>query len=275
VNSGDREYVLGTHDEEVDRLALQHRAWRGQVLDVWRRAGFGRGQSILDLGCGAGDATLDLAAMVGAEGQVVAVDQSRRFLDLVEARARAAGIDNVRTFACDLDRDPLPSVAVDGVWDRWVASFVRDPRSLIAAVAGRLKPGGVLVIHEYFDYATWRTAPPSAEIDRFVHAVIDAWRRSGGEPNLGLHLPVWLDDAGFSVRDVQPIVESVAPGDLKWQWLAAFVESGRRRLEALGAISEAESREIGAALARAASDPRVRMMTPALLEIVAVRRPAA
>jgi SAM-dependent methyltransferase len=267
-----QEYVLGTHDEEIARLQLQHEVWRPQVLEVWHRAGFDLGQTILDIGCGSGNASLDLAAIVGPAGRVVALDKSRRFLDVVESRARAAGFSNIATFECDLDRDPLPDVVADGAWNRWALSFTTRPRDLIAKIAGRLRPGGVFVLHEYFDYATWRTSPPSAEIETFVGAVMTAWSESGGEPDLGLHLPRWLDDLGFDVQRVQPIIEAASPSEPKWRWLAAFIESGRQRLEALGAITVAQSTAIGDALTRSSADPSTRMFTPALLEIVAKRR---
>jgi SAM-dependent methyltransferase len=268
----EQEYVLGTHDEEIARLQLQHEVWRPRVLAAWRRAGFGSGQTILDIGSGSGNASLDLAALVGPAGRVVAIDKSRRFLDLVQSRAQAAGLSNISTHECDLNRDPLPKVVADGAWNRWVLSFTSRPRNLIARIGERLRPGGVFVLHEYFDYATWRTSPPSAEIEAFVRAVMATWRDSGGEPDLGLLLPQWLDDLGFDVEHVRPIIDAAGPSEPKWRWLAAFIESGRRRLESLGAIDANESRSIAAALTSLAADPRTRMFTPALLEIVATRR---
>src|SRR5438128_932191 len=44
----DREYVLGTHDEELARLGLQHRVWRPVVLDCWNRAGITVGKRVLE-----------------------------------------------------------------------------------------------------------------------------------------------------------------------------------------------------------------------------------
>ena len=46
----ERDYVLGTHDEEVERLALQNRVWRPRTLEAWRRAGFTVGQTLIDVG---------------------------------------------------------------------------------------------------------------------------------------------------------------------------------------------------------------------------------
>ena len=90
--STERDYVLGTHDEEIERLGLQHRVWQPRVSDAWRRAGFTTGQTLLDLGCGPGYATLDLAGIVGPAGRVIGIDRSRRFLGAGAARARALAL---------------------------------------------------------------------------------------------------------------------------------------------------------------------------------------
>src|SRR5262245_60894167 len=96
--SEERDYVLGTHDEEITRLALQHRAWRAQALAGWRHAGLTVGQTLLDIGCGPGYASLDLAEIVGPYGKIVAVDRSRRFLDHLESARRLRGLENIAAF---------------------------------------------------------------------------------------------------------------------------------------------------------------------------------
>src|SRR6516164_179843 len=48
----EKDYVLGTHDEEIERLGLQNRVWLSRAADAWHRAGFDHGQTLLDLGCG-------------------------------------------------------------------------------------------------------------------------------------------------------------------------------------------------------------------------------
>ena len=75
----DRDYVLGTHDEELARLGLQHRVWRPVVLDCWQTAGLTVGKRVLDVGAGPGYATVDLAEIVGPTGEVVALERSRNF----------------------------------------------------------------------------------------------------------------------------------------------------------------------------------------------------
>jgi SAM-dependent methyltransferase len=71
----EREYVLGTNDEELARLGFQHRVWGEQAFALWERAGFAPGQTILDAGCGPGFATLDLARLACISHQWMDRDQ--------------------------------------------------------------------------------------------------------------------------------------------------------------------------------------------------------
>ena len=113
--SNEKDYVLGTHDEEITRLGLQHRIWRPRASDAWRRAGFRSGQTLVDLGCGPGWAALDLADIVGPRGHVLAVDRSRRFLDALERTARERALTQLHTAELDLAEQPLPPIEADGL----------------------------------------------------------------------------------------------------------------------------------------------------------------
>jgi ubiquinone/menaquinone biosynthesis C-methylase UbiE len=117
----DNDYVLGTSDYEVRRLYLQHHAWRSYVFDGWRRARFRRGQTLLDLGCGPGAATLDLAELVGSEGRVYAVDRSRIFIEVLEASAASRGLSNITTICSDV-LDFVPTFLAEGIWSRWLGA---------------------------------------------------------------------------------------------------------------------------------------------------------
>jgi SAM-dependent methyltransferase len=267
----ERDYVLGTHDQEIERLALQHRVWRPRALDAWRRAGFTVGQTVLDVGCGPGHASLDLAEIVGPEGQVVALDRSRRFLDALEAARRQRRLDNIAAHEIDLDEEALPLVQADAAWSRWVFAFMKRPRDLLARVAAALKPGGTLVLHEYIHYATWRMTPRSAEFEEFVRTVIERWRASGGEPDIGLDLPRWLEELGFDIRSLTTIMDVVPASSFMWQWPRTFMDVGLRRLVDLGDLTEERARAITKAFADAEATPGTRMVTPAVVEIIAVR----
>lgn len=267
----ERDYILGTHDVEVERLALQHRVWRSRALDAWARAGFTAGQTILDVGSGPGEATLDLAEIVGPEGGVIAIERSRRFLETLRDRTSGRDLRQVRAFELDLDDDDLPAVAADGAWARWVFAFVKRPRALLQKVGEALRPGGRFVSHEYFDYATWRLIPRSAELEDFVRIVMTSWRLEGGEPDIGRDLAMWLPEAGFEIQSIRPIVEVIRPSDFMWQWPKAFIDSGTQRLVDLGRLSPNDAKALLDAFTRAGESPHTLLVTPAVLEIIAVR----
>jgi len=241
------------------------------MLDAWQRAGFGAGMTIADIGCGPGYATLDLAEVVGPRGRVVAIERSRRFLDALESEARRRGLANIETHERDLDADGLPSVTVDGTWCRWVAAFVTRPRDLVSGIGTIVRPGGIVVFHEYLDYAAWRLLPRSTAFEEFVRTVIDAWRAAGGEPDIGLNLPAWLAAEGFDVMETRAIVDVITPADTLWQWPAAFFDVGLRRLLNIGAITAERAAAVTAAFNAHTSQPAARMLNPVVGEIIAKR----
>jgi ubiquinone/menaquinone biosynthesis C-methylase UbiE len=266
----ERDYVLGTHDAEIERLGLQHRVWRPRALEAWRRGGVTAGQTVVDVGAGPGFATLDLAEIVGPAGRVIAVERSARFLAALDARARGLGVTNVSTIEADLlDLPPMDGVA-DALWCRWVLCFVADPRAALRKMLAMLKPGGSAIFHEYADYRSWRLAPRRLALERYVDAVMASWRATGGEPDIALDLAGWLADEGFSV-EVRPIIDAVRPSSDIWQWPASFVESGSARLAELGYLAADEAEAIRRELSDAGARPTSLMITPLVLELIARR----
>jgi SAM-dependent methyltransferase len=270
--STERDYILGTHDEEIERLGLQHRVWRPRALDAWRRAGFTLGQTILDVGCGPGYASLDLAEIVGPAGRVISMDRSRRFLDTLEAASRQRGLENIKTLEMDLSEEGPPPGEADAAWARWIFAFVKQPRHLLERVRQALRPGGVLVLHEYFDYRTWRMAPRSPEFEEFVRVVMESWRSSGGEPDIALELPTWLGELEFEISSLRPIIDIVPASNFVWEWPKAFVEVGIRRLLDLGQLTPQRGEAMLEAFARSEAQPYSLLITPGVMEIVATRR---
>jgi SAM-dependent methyltransferase len=263
------DYILGTHDQELARLGLQHRVWRSRALDGWARAGFTTGQTLLDVGCGPGYATLDLAEIVGAGGRVVAVDRSARFLDALRSAAVRHGLPNITARQIDLELDSLPASGADGAWVRWVFAFLTHPQDLLTRIAAALRLGGTIVIHEYFDYVTWAFARRSPLFEEFVQTVMRSWRAGGGEPDIGRSLIGWLEESGFQIIGLRPYIDVLTPSDFMFQWPKAFVEVGAQRLVELGELTEERAAAIREEFAVQAAAPHARMVTPAVLEIVA------
>lgn len=263
----ERDYVLGTHNEEVDRLGLQHRVWRPQVLGAFRRAGIAPGASVVDVGAGPGFAATDLAEIVGPGGRILALERSRRFLDALEDRARRLCLANIEAREQDVCESGFGTGFADASWCRWLLSFVADPRRTIGHVAAALKPGGRAIFHEYADYGAWRTLPPDPDLERFRALVVRSWCDSGGEPDIGLHLPAWLTEAGLEIVEMRPLVHVVRKGDFLWQWPASFMASGAGRLAELGYVEAEEAARLATTLDRLPEGSW--MTTPLVLEVIA------
>jgi hypothetical protein len=164
------------------------------------------------------------------------------------------------------------AIEADAAWARWIFAFVKHPRDLVTRVRSALKPGGVLVLHEYIDYGAWRVSPRSAPHEEFVEIVMKSWRANGGEPDIGLDLPRWLAELGFEIRSLLPIVDVIRPSDFTWQWPRSFIDVGVQRLLDLGQLSKTQASTIRAAFAATESSPEALMVTPTVLEIIAERR---
>jgi SAM-dependent methyltransferase len=266
----ERDYVLGTHDEEIERLGLQHLVWRPPMLEACRRAGITRGSRVLDIGAGPGYAATDLAEIVEAQGEVVAIERSQRFAAAARQRCVQRGLTNVRVQEADLMSDSLMG-NFDAAWCRWVACFVSSPEVLVEKLATVVRPAGVVIFHEYCGYESWRVLPPRESFGSFVAQVMATWRDTGGEPNISLVLPSVLRKAGFDVRDLQPVVFGVRPSDFLWQWPAAFVRSGVRRLRDLGPVDSAWTDAVLRDFEEVEREPSSLMITPLVLEIIAER----
>jgi protein-L-isoaspartate O-methyltransferase len=169
--SKERDYVLGTHDEELARLGLQHRVWRTAALNCWQQAGLTIGARVLDLGAGPGYAAVDLAEIVGPTGKVVAVERSANFARAFKERQQARGLTNIDIHELDLMTDALPGGPYDFSWCRWVASFVSDPELLVQKLAAVMRPGGITMFQEYGHYLSWRFIPRLPSQERFAREV--------------------------------------------------------------------------------------------------------
>ncbi|HEV7227915.1 methyltransferase domain-containing protein [Brevundimonas sp.] len=265
----DRDYLLGTHDAEVARLGLQHRVWRPRVLDVWRRAGITVGSTVIDAGAGPGWAALDLAEIVGPTGHVHALERSARFIEVMNRTAAVRGLGNLTAHEIDLVTDAVPTPPADAFWIRWVLAFVSDPSAVLNKLAAALRPGGVAVIHEYLDYGAFALLPDHPAIEDFKRVVVDDWRASGGEPDVGRALPALLPQAGLRLRSMRPIVDVVKRDDLVWQWPATWTRNYPRFLVEAGKVDQAWADRVVAALDAAESDPNAAFVTPMVIEIIA------
>lgn len=101
------------------------------------------GERIVDLGCGLGDTTVAIGRAVGAEGEAVGVDCSKRFVEAATAEARSAEVKNVRFATKDVQTDELGG-PYDAAFSRMGIMFFASPVAAMRNVRRALRPGGRL-----------------------------------------------------------------------------------------------------------------------------------
>ncbi|MDP9429296.1 MAG: methyltransferase domain-containing protein [Actinomycetota bacterium] len=161
------------------------------------------GQELLDVGCGPGTITVDLAARI-APGRAVGVDRSPDPLE--EARALAARRGVAVEFAVG---DVYGLAADDGSFDvvhaHQVLQHLTDPVAALREMARVCRPGGVIAVRDV-DYATVTWFPADEGLDRWLDLYSRVARRNGAEPDAGRRLLAWAHEAGL--RDVTATASS-------------------------------------------------------------------
>ena len=126
------------------------------------RAMLRSGERVLDVGCGCGGTTLELAGDVGAGGRVVAVDISRPMLERGKQRARAEGLEACIDWRLDdAQTAPFEGAAFDLIFSRFGVMFFADPVAAFTNLRRALRPGGRLafVCWQPRDKNPWMLAP--------------------------------------------------------------------------------------------------------------------
>lgn len=144
------------------------------------------GQSVLDVGTGIGEPALTAARWVAPRGRVLGIDPSPAMIAV--ARRRAEDVGNVDFAEGDAETVSLPAKSFDVALSRWALMFAADRVATLRALAGLLKPGGVLAV------ATW--GPPQAVPMISLAFGVISERLSLEPPPPGLPGPFSMSDPG-------------------------------------------------------------------------------
>lgn len=131
--------------DDLNRLISWGRdlQWR---KDAIRLSGAVDGGSIVDLGCGTGDFTIEAAKTVGPRGSVVGVDLSEGMLSVARRKLARAGLNQARVVKGNAQTTGLPEASADAVTMGWVIRNVGDRPAAYREIRRVLKPGGRLVV---------------------------------------------------------------------------------------------------------------------------------
>jgi ubiquinone/menaquinone biosynthesis C-methylase UbiE len=202
-------YTHGHHES-----VLRAHRWRTVANSAaYAAAYFVPGARVLDVGCGPGTITADIAPRV-APGAVVGIDPSADVI--AQARRDAAGTGNVEFATGDVYALDFPDDAFDVVHAHQVLQHLPDPVGALREMRRVCKPGGVVACRDS-DYAAFTWYPQSPTLDAWLALYHEIARANRGEPDAGRFLLAWAHAAGFSAVEPGASVWCFAtPSDRAW-----------------------------------------------------------
>lgn len=246
-------YTHGHHES-----VLRSHTWRtaensaGYLLPELRP-----GRSVLDVGCGPGTITLDLARMV-APGRVLGIDTSP---DVLVGARRLAAESGVEVWFEEADIYGLE--VADGTFDvvhaHQVLQHVPDPVGALREMRRLCAPGGVVAARDG-DYAAMTWYPRIPALDRWLALYERVARSNGGEPDAGRRLLAWAHQAGFTeVRPSASVWCHATPEERAWwggMWADRVVSSAMAEQSVAEGLATAdELREISEGWRQWAASP--------------------
>jgi 2-polyprenyl-3-methyl-5-hydroxy-6-metoxy-1,4-benzoquinol methylase len=224
MNVPDDLYTHG-HAESV----LRSHRWRtaensaGYLLPRIRE-----GSRILDVGCGPGTITVDLARLASA-GTVVGIDRAEAVIDEAGARAEHAGVLNADFRVGDVYSLEYAAGSFDVVHAHQVLQHLSDPVAALTEMGRVCTPDGVIAVRDS-DYAGFTWFPAVPELDEWLDLYRAVARGNGAEPDAGRHLKSWAVEAGLDVVSSTAAVWCFSSmQDVAWwggMWAERVVGSG-------------------------------------------------
>ncbi|MCL3860518.1 methyltransferase domain-containing protein [Actinotalea sp. K2] len=182
------------------------------------------GQRLLDVGCGPGTVTVDLAAMV-APGEAVGLDRSEAVIEVARESALAAGVANVTFRHGDVYALPFPDAAFDVVHAHQVLQHLSDPVAALREMRRVTRPGGVVAVRDA-DYAAMTWYPPSSGLEEWLALYHEVTAANGAEADAGRRLLSWVREAGFDPAGITPSAGVwcyATPEDRAW-WASLWAD---------------------------------------------------
>ncbi|PHH89131.1 hypothetical protein CDD83_6602 [Cordyceps sp. RAO-2017] len=152
------------------------------------------GLEILDVGCGPGSITVDLARLV-PDGHVTGIEYVPDPLDSARARARSEGVGNVSFSVGDAHALPFPDSSFDVVHCHQVLQHVADPVQVLREMRRVARPGGLVACRES---ASLSWSPASEPLEAWFRLKATVAAAKGGNPSPGGRIHVWAQQAGFA-----------------------------------------------------------------------------
>lgn len=223
------QYALGSTEAEHERLIRQAAHLAPCTERLFREAGIGSGQRVLDLGSGPGDVAMLVARLVGPLGKVVGVERDSRSIARARTRVAEAELHYVSFMECDVSQFQTAS-PFDAAVGRFILEFVSDPVSILRRLSQVVRPGGVLVFQEV-SYAPLVVLSAHLPLwSKALSLVQETLQRSGANTEVGIALHRIFQEAGLPAPTMRMEMMLGIDSDFT-QWIYDLLCSLRPQIE--------------------------------------------
>jgi SAM-dependent methyltransferase len=184
-----------------------------QTERLFREAGIGQGQRVLDLGSGLGDVAVLAARLVGPSGEVVGVERDTRSINRARARVTDAGLHNVTFTQSDVSQ-VASNKPFDAAVGRLILMYLPDPVAVLRSLFRLVRPGGILAFQE----PSWASCLAlTAHLPLWstcASLIRETFQRSGVNTEIGLDLYWMFQETGLPAPSMQ--MEMPLGNDPEW-----------------------------------------------------------
>jgi hypothetical protein len=148
-------------------------------------------------------------------------------------------------------------------------AWIPNPEEVLTKVFKALKPGGKMVIHEYFDWSTHQTEPSLPHLNKVIAACLKSFKDQPGDIDVGRQLSQTLTDIGMKIVQTRPMLKMARPHEFTWQWPLSFYNVYFPRLTEMGFLSKKDVDLAFEDIKTLSDMPNAQLCCPSLIEIIA------
>lgn len=256
-------YIIHGGRKGYDRLLILSRERWPDTLALFQRVGVRPGMECVDVGCGGGEVSLELAKLVAPGGTVCGIDLDGVKLGLAREAAQKRGVGNVQFQEINVNDWDEPG-RYDLVYSRFLLHHLSQPVKLLRRMWAAVRSGGWLVTEDA-DFGGWSSDPPNDAFDFFLRTYDAVLRKNGGDPTHGRKLRRHFQEAGIPEPDLKLVQSIYTQGEAKTLALTTL-EGTSEAILAAGVATPEELSTAIANLARFTADPLTLMTGPRLFQ---------
>lgn len=196
-----------------ERLRVLSRVMLESTSSLLNRLELVDGLNCLDVGCGGGDVTRELARRIAPAGRAVGIDLDATKLFVAQEEARDLGLSNLEYRQVDI-RDAAGPPEYDVVYSRFVLTHLSNPEAVLSSFLKQLRPGGILALED-IDFSGSFAWPETGAFRRFYELYCTVVQNRGGNPHIGQRLPVLVKDCGLESIQVSVVQPTGLTGEVK------------------------------------------------------------